>query len=167
MKRCGKCKQLLDDSNFGHTTQTKSGLRCYCHECERQRNLDSRQKDPEDFNKRKKYYTNRSGIDIYCQRALGAKRDNKRYKVTITTAELRDIAIKTEVCPICGGTLDYSRGKGTILDNSPSLDRKNNEDVLTKDNVWIICNKCNRSKSNRTIKEFIDYCQMVASKLIA
>ncbi len=166
MKRCGKCKRLLDDSEFGHTTQTKSGLRCYCHTCERIRNKDLREKDPEDFNKRKKYYSERSGIEVYCQRALTSKREREKYDVALTIKELRNIATRTKVCPICGVTIDYSRGKGTILDNSPSLDRINNENVLTKDNVWIICNKCNRTKSNRTLKEFVEYCQMVASKLL-
>lgn len=69
------------------------------------------------------------------------------------------MAYNTEICPICGVKLDYAPFKGKIQDNSPSLDRINNEISISLDNSWIICNSCNRTKSNRTLKEFKEYMQ--------
>ena len=45
--------------------------------------------------------------------------------------------------------------------NSPTLDRINNENVITNENIWIICSRCNATKLDRTLSEFIDYCQYI------
>ena len=84
--------------------------------------------------------------------------------VNITAAELVAITMKVNVCPFCGCELIFyngSKGKGQKSSNSVSLDRKNNEDIINKDNVLIICVECNRTKGGRTTREFYDYCKMV------
>jgi hypothetical protein len=48
--------------------------------------------------------------------------------------------------------------------NSPSLDRLDNEDVIRKDNILILCYKCDATKRDRTMEEFLSYCGAVVSK---
>jgi len=90
------------------------------------------------------------------------------YTITITLNQLEAIALQTDICPICGVKLDYSRltKDGKNLHNSPSVDRKSNGDTLTKSNVWIICKECNVTKGRRTMKEFISYCKMIGEKYV-
>lgn len=47
---------------------------------------------------------------------------------------------------------------------SPTLDRLDNEEVIRSDNVLILCYKCNATKRDRTLKEFLDYCRVVVTK---
>jgi hypothetical protein len=57
--------------------------------------------------------------------------------------------------------LQYGHGR---KDNSPALDRKSNQKILNIDNVQILSDKCNATKHNRTMKEFIEYCKIVYFK---
>ncbi len=75
---------------------------------------------------------------------------------------LSKLAFTTTHCNLCGKKLVYN-AEG-IYANFASLDRIDNEDVLTEDNTWIVCYKCNTTKSNRTLKEFIEYCTMISQK---
>jgi len=93
----------------------------------------------------------------FCRDAVNAKKSNDRFTVELTVDELFVIASKTLRCPICGCALDYQRGIHCRKNNGASLDRKFNENVVNKDNVWVICSKCNTTKSDRTIDEFIEY----------
>ncbi len=83
--------------------------------------------------------------------------------INILRLELENLAKHTIYCPICNIKLDWQYGAGMNAD-TPTIDRKTNEKVLNKDNIWIICCKCNRTKSDRTLKEFIAYCQMIVDK---
>ena len=85
--------------------------------------------------------------------------------IEISLKELTNMAKSTRCCPICGITLDYSLKKGKIFMNSPSWDRKYNQNILTQENTWIICYKCNTTKHDRTIQEFISYCKTVIKNL--
>jgi hypothetical protein len=49
--------------------------------------------------------------------------------------------------------------------NSPSLDRLDNESVIRRDNILILCYKCNATKRYRTLREFLDYCDVVVARL--
>ena len=91
----------------------------------------------------------------------------KNHKIFITIDDLYSLAEKTECCKICGLSLDWSvgtKGCGKNKFNSPSLDRTNNELEIRKDNISIICKKCNASKQNRTLKEFVEYCKLVVKR---
>lgn len=104
-------------------------------------------------------------IKYWAQHAISAKRRDSRFIVTLTSEELEQKAASVEYCPICGVKIDYSRkGKGHALPNSPSLDRINNENEVRNDNTQILCYKCNATKSNRTMKEFIEYCSNVVKR---
>ena len=61
--------------------------------------------------------------------------------------------------------MDWQLGnKGHMHNNSPTLDRLDNEKVIRNDNVLILCYKCNATKRDRTLKEFLDYCRAVATR---
>jgi len=47
---------------------------------------------------------------------------------------------------------------------SPTLDRLDNENVIKRDNVLILCYQCNATKRDRTLREFLDYCRAITAK---
>ena len=65
-------------------------------------------------------------------------------------------------CKICGCSLLWHGKNGKTVSNSPSLYRTDNEKILTKENIMLLCHKCNRTKNNRSLTEFINYCRRVA-----
>src|SRR5271157_1300982 len=62
--------------------------------------------------------------------------------------------IVPEFCPCCNVGLEV--GKGRLQDSSPTLDRLQLSNGYTKDNVWVICYKCNRMKSNSSSPEELE-----------
>ena len=44
------------------------------------------------------------------------------------------------------------------------LDRTQNGNVIRKYNTMIICHQFNRTKGERTLSEFVEYCKMVVKK---
>lgn len=67
-------------------------------------------------------------------------------------------------CPLCGKELRWGRWKGLRL-NTASLDRINNEQVIRRDNVWIICQECNSAKGSKTLEELLSWCRRVEKVL--
>ena len=151
-KKCGKEKSLLE---FDKARSNKGGRRHTCKKC------------------RHKLYYIPYNKKHYCR--LWARRTINYHKlkgfiVNITIDELEQLAKKTEYCPICNNKLNWEYGskkKYKVKNISPALDRKNNSNTLTLKNVWIICCRCNLTKQDRTLKEFIDYCRMAYIKLDA
>jgi len=61
--------------------------------------------------------------------------------------------------------LDWRLGnKGHMHNKSPTLDRLDNEKVIRRDNVLILCYQCNATKRDRTLNEFLDYCRAITAK---
>lgn len=85
------------------------------------------------------------------------------HNVMLTKEELFEISKKYSVCPICGINLKWRQGDGYTRDN-PTLDRINNENDVNSTNVWIICSSCNTHKSDKSMKDFIEYCRMIVEK---
>ena len=82
------------------------------------------------------------------------------YIVNITIDELYNIVKDKPSCEICGKELEwYSTGKGKTTNLSPSLDRKNNENEINKDNISILCYKCNAKKHSDSIEENVIWCK--------
>lgn len=100
---------------------------------------------------------------LWAHMSLGNHRYNG-FDVQLTKQDLAEMALKTDTCPICDIPLAWGYLNGKRLRNSPSMDRVNNEKFMTKDNIQVICLYCNRTKIDRTMKEFIDYCKHVAKK---
>lgn len=84
--------------------------------------------------------------------------------VNFSKSELAAKALKTKYCELCGVELAWGGGRG-FLDSSPTLDNSNQLLELNDlSDTKIICNRCNLTKSNRTLNEFMDYCSMIANK---
>jgi len=83
------------------------------------------------------------------------------HKILISKSEVVYMFETTTHCPICGVKLATTLGK---CNESPSLDRIDNENEIRSDNVWIICNRCNSLKRDMTMREYIEHSRMIAEK---
>ena len=100
---------------------------------------------------------------------ISSKSHHKKYIFNISLDELETLAINTPVCPICGCKLNYNQSRHSgknkkMTPDSPTLDRINNDTELYITNVWIVCNACNRAKSDKPMKEYVKYCKMIVDK---
>ena len=163
-KICCKCKIKKPISEFHKDRITKDGLHPDCKECRRKfykRNREKilkyhkeyREKNREKLRERNQKWRENNPIKVWCDNSVGSHKD-RGFDVRFKRKDLYIIAKKIKNCPICDRNLDWDYGTG-INSNTPTLDRKYNENFLTLDNTWIICKRCNESKSDRTIKELI------------
>jgi hypothetical protein len=76
-----------------------------------------------------------------------AKVRSKHIEFNITKKDI----VFTKKCPLLGIDISYNNKK--IADNSPSLDRIDNNKGYVKGNVWIVSLKANRIKNNATKEE--------------
>jgi hypothetical protein len=83
----------------------------------------------------------------------------KKYDVSLTLNELIEYISHKHSCEICGKPLSFVNKK--ILNDSPSLDRIDNEQSITKDNIQLVCIQCNTTKGSRTQIEFEEYCKLI------
>ncbi len=165
IKQCSKCKEFKKVEEFHRDSCKSDGLYSQCKECA--------------VGSAKRWYTNNREwkcVSVRQWRVNNPKRywakatlDNHRrkgFEVNITIDALTDLAKNTKTCSLCGCELNWSYGtkNGHSQPNSPSLDRIDNTNTLTLDNIQIICNRCNATKFDRSMKEFVDYCKMVVEK---
>ena len=177
-KKCSKCKKTKLIEEFHRHKLCPDGHRPQCKECRKVESKEYYLVNKIKISKRQQIYrkNNKKKCDSRIKKwaqdnkfrywASVARRNHKpKNIVNITLKELTEIAEYTEICSICKIKLDYSLNKGRHQYNSPSLDRMNNENYLDIKNVWIICRKCNTTKNNRTVQEFIEYCKTVIKNL--
>ena len=74
-----------------------------------------------------------------------------------------DIVIP-DVCPVLGINLNMNSGKSGAYNNSPSLDRIDNNKGYTKDNVWVISQKANAMKGAASAEELLKFAQWIFFK---
>lgn len=85
------------------------------------------------------------------------------HKIEVTIDEALTIYMATDTCRYCG--CELVPRQGGIKDTTPSIDRIDNGDVLTKDNIQYICQACNRTKGAHSHTEYMAYLrQMVAQE---
>jgi hypothetical protein len=85
-------------------------------------------------------------------------------QVYMTIDELESAAKAHGKCMICGEDLHYGKKNGSVVMNSPTLDRMNNEDYIDNNNSMVLCLRCNLTKQDRTMEQFLDYCERVLVK---
>ena len=61
-------------------------------------------------------------------------------------------ATQPDLCACCSKTFNYASGRGKNVRDSPSLDRIDSSKGYVRNNVIIICHKCNATKSDATIE---------------
>ena len=161
MKKCYKCKELKSIESF-HTDNTrKDKLSGKCKKC---KNLIDKEYSKKRIAKRKILRKNKIKFEDYNKRRRelhridptkrlwgGAKRRAKRKGIEFNILTYKSLPKVPKYCPILGIPLKVGKGAGT--DNSPSLDRINNNKGYTIENIQIISRKANQMKSNATLKE--------------
>jgi len=170
LKKCSNCGELKPFSEFYKQKNSKYGVQSRCKECEKEHNKKYYENNKE---KMKEYYENNKEkileykkewrennyVRGWCQYTI---RSHKKcgYIVNITIDELYNIVKDKPSCEICGKELEwYSTGTGKSTNLSPSLDRKNNENEINKDNISILCTKCNAKKHSDSIEENLVWCK--------
>lgn len=144
-KICSKCKIEKDITEFWKCKSNKDGLNYYCKKCHR---------------KSAKEWRIKNSIKYWCYGTInGHKR--RGYKILFTIKELFLIVKKITHCPICDTKLQFG---GRENQKSATLDRINNEKILTLNNIQIICHKCNATKQDRTMPELVEWCNQFIKK---
>lgn len=138
-KVCDKCRKVKSVSEFAEDKDREDGLYNWCKQCKGE------------IHNRYRHWARRTKAG---HRVRG-------FKVNLLQSDLEQLAMGTLSCPLCGCQLDWSVGKGRPADNSPTLDRKENQNILNLDNIWIICYRCNWAKGKMPLPEFIGYCELI------
>lgn len=162
LKQCPKCKLNKPLSEFGINRTRVDGINPRCKVCSNKSTMESYRKNPKRYYDSQKAWKKNNPIKAWATSSISHHR--RYYRVDFDSAWLTELAHATTICPFCGTELHYQRGNGYKKHNTPSLDRMDNESILTKTNVMIICYNCNRAKSNRTLIEFVEYCKTVYDK---
>jgi len=134
-------------------------------ECKRKSKIYDRENKDKIGKRKKNYYTNIRPRYVWVVGTLD-RHKRRNIRIDISIDELEKLVLLCNKCQICGCDLDWSYGTkgGKIRPNSPTLDRMDNENFINKNNILIVCNRCNSSKYDRTFKEFITYCKDIYQK---
>lgn len=163
MLKCTRCGKVKQRKHFAVCGRAARGTQDWCKKCMAEYHAEYAQNNREKLRKDAFDYYNRTPR-AWAGMALRSHR-KKGQIVNITTDELYNLALDKKTCPICGKVLSWGGKNGRIRSHSPSLDRINNENELNLSNVWIICARCNAAKGGMTMKEFVEYCELVVSRM--
>ena len=155
-KRCSKCGEVKASGEFYKQKTTRDGLNSWCKECTNQNCKDRRKKEPGKYNAYQKEYYIKNSENVWAYRTLS------QHGGMHLLDDVRKAAKRTKFCPICRCELKYCNGPQKA--NSATLDRIDNMEIVAPDDIWIICRRCNTTKSDRSMAEFVSYCMMVAEK---
>lgn len=145
-KQCSKCKVIKPLSSFHKDSHHKDGLTSACKDC---------------CAEYRKSYRDNNPVLCWCIDTVHSHKT--KHTVLFSPKELYEKAQHTTTCPLCGCKLLYGYAKKRKLRmNSPSLDRINNDEVLTLTNTMIMCYDCNSTKRARTLDEFINYSRKIS-----
>ena len=161
-KVCSKCNKNQPTTNFYADVRNKDGYNGVCKSCIRDR-VNSRYKtNSKNVCARQKILRNKHPCRSRSDKSLYDHR-RKGYKINISNEEMCKIYETTDVCPICGHYMEKLISNGHN-DLAQTLDRINNEQEINKNNVWVICHRCNTVKGERPMKEFVEFSKMVYEK---
>lgn len=140
---------------YNHTSYfyTSNGR---CVECTRQSARKSHRKYRERYaaaTKQWRHNNPKKSLIYYAK--LRARKRNLEFDLST-----EDIKIP-KTCPCCGVKIQFNIGKHQP--NSVTLDRVDNAKGYTKNNVVVLCRKCNRQKSDATISELINLINFLSS----
>ena len=162
MKLCRVCGKEKSLAEFSKRKDSDDGYRNTCKECIREYYKIYRVDNKISLNAHKKYLRNKSP---HLTRAKSSYYSHKQRGMILqlTISDIEEKFLSTKYCPICGKEMiiEYGNGHNRL---SPSLDRINNDSILTKDNTWIICNRCNTMKADLSMYEYVEYCKLVHEK---
>jgi hypothetical protein len=138
---CSTCKKEKQQNEFHKNSNTHFSGRGYvysCKNCVQLQLKETKEKNP---------------LAVWARRTI--ENHKKKYKVLINKDKLIKLTESIKQCPFCQSFISYKNDK--ISNNSATIDRLDNGNTLTLDNITICCYQCNSTKRNRTLKEFADY----------
>jgi len=161
-KKCSKCGEIKPLSEFYKSSTRKNGHQCLCKTCDKKGNTERYRADPIGMRDKARV---RASKNIHRRRATSALSSHslKGHIINISVDEVEHMFSTTTHCPICGVKMLDSFGNGRKI-YSPSLDRIDNGTELTKDNLWIICSRCNVMKGDQTMHEYIERSHLIYEK---
>jgi hypothetical protein len=172
-KECPKCKSHLEATkeNFYYLSHV-GRLDNTCKDCRKRRMREHSQipeiKERESKRKATWYRQNRDKVlaqskiyaatHVYRRWAINTKykHEMRGIKVLLSVDELEGIVRTHTTCMLCGVQLSFGNKK--VLPASPTVDRLNNDNYIDGNNIFIVCHRCNATKQDRTMQEFINYC---------
>jgi len=161
-KKCNICKKLLLINEFNKDRHSKDGHTFRCKKCNSKYLKIYNSTHKKQHNENKKIWRVKNYFKVW---AWGAINSHKRrgYIFNFESNYIIELAIKTKYCSICGCELQYERFKG-LKKITATIDRKTNEKILDKYDIWIICHECNAMKRSKTLVEYVEYCRMIVNK---
>ncbi len=184
MKKCSKCKKKLKLEKFYKDRYKKDGLKSQCKKCINKSEKKYRENNPIKFKQyreknrdkiiqqKKKYYLNNK-TEINKKRKLFNLNNREKIKEYLQTPKARFSSYKSmakRVDRIFNLTLNqfesfllqpcyYCGCKGKV-----GVDRMNSNLGYTLKNCVSCCFICNGMKSNKSLKQFITQCCIIAKK---
>jgi hypothetical protein len=171
------CNEMKDIEEFALDRTRKYNRAPRCKSCAYKRLMQWREDNPEKYaaqraraNERRSGGRTRKPARPWKSWA-GRTRTNHKTKGCdvsgLPKGALEKMGSEATHCPICTLPLEWDKrpkrgepGQPT----APTLDRVYNDTVLTPDNVWIVCARCNEAKGSMRFDEFLLYCRSVADR---
>jgi hypothetical protein len=163
-KKCYQCKRTKQIEDFHKNSARPDGRNTRCKECSSNYMKEDRKKYPDKYKRKKLNHRKKRLFYVWAQQTL-YKHKKKGIKIGISIREVEETGITTRYCSLCGCKLMRNNGKGP-KNNSPTLDRINNDNIINEDNIMVICHLCNKTKGERSLNEFIDYCKNIAKRQV-
>lgn len=161
MKICIACKEHKPLKSFSKRSNSNDGHRNTCITCENKRKSNHAKNNKVMTKERHERYINRNVLSRKATSAIDSHR-RRGFIVNLKSSDIKNMFENTKTCPLCGKKLNYDRNPKDVF-SMPSVDRKNNEKILDKTNVWIICRGCNTSKRDMDLETFIKYCKHISN----
>jgi 5-methylcytosine-specific restriction endonuclease McrA len=79
----------------------------------------------------------------------------QKYIITFSKTWLLNLALASPNCNLCGKPFEIGHNANGKRVNRRSLDRTNNDLILTTSNVQIICVSCNARKKDMTLSAYL------------
>lgn len=176
-KVCGTCRELLPRADYYRSSRTRDGLRASCKPCTNASNVNSYERNKEKVLERQRIARStpehQARLRKYLEHYLPANRDKYAERSAKRRALMRDalvdegITVKAlrakhgDECMFCGVTMLFNgQAKGNL---NPRLATIEHLQPLSRggkhswDNTTLCCHRCNTSKNNKTVDEFMQY----------
>ena len=176
-KVCGTCRELLPRADYYRSSRTRDGLRASCKPCTNASNVNSCERNKEKVLERQRIARStpehQARLREYLEHYLPANRDKYAERSAKRRALMRDalvdegITVKAlrakhgDECMFCGVTMLFNgQAKGNL---NPRLATIEHLQPLSRggkhswDNTTLCCHRCNTSKNNKTVDEFMQY----------
>jgi len=176
MKKCSKCYKKYPLDNFIKNKSCKDGHGNICKNCQNTYSRLWKQKNSKRLAKqRRKRYAETEGLEVKERERKRKKLYPLRYRCQMLRSGMRNRAktnnfafdenyftvnhlikrlSENPYCECCGKKLDIGfKEDKKFNNNSASMDRVDSSRGYTKDNVAILCWRCNKHKQDSTSKE--------------